>query len=175
MLSNIICDYRELTSYDYQIYRQLGEKATLKIIKKAGHLVHLERPCIYNRCLKEFLVLVHPEVSQKWSTSPTSIFLLEDHGHGSHYIRLMMKLIFSLKVIAETFYNLEAYSSQYMQITEECELKCVFVASFIQKTLALLCILYIIRNNKYMSLSQCSCIIELRLLYDSSKYTFLAT
>ncbi|CAL9755258.1 unnamed protein product [Musa acuminata subsp. burmannicoides] len=47
------------------IKEQLGEKATLKIIKKAGHLVHLERPCIYNRCLKEFLVLVHPEVSQK--------------------------------------------------------------------------------------------------------------
>ncbi|KAK9108864.1 hypothetical protein Sjap_016924 [Stephania japonica] len=33
----------------------LGEKVTLQGIKKAGHLVHLERPCAYNRCLKEFL------------------------------------------------------------------------------------------------------------------------
>ncbi|CAL9084331.1 unnamed protein product, partial [Musa textilis] len=44
---------------------QLGEKATLKTIEKAGHLVHLERPCVYNRCLKEFLMLIHPEVNQK--------------------------------------------------------------------------------------------------------------
>ncbi|KAL6011333.1 hypothetical protein ACLOJK_001779 [Asimina triloba] len=35
--------------------RQLGDKAILQGIKKAGHLVHLERPCVYNRCLKEFL------------------------------------------------------------------------------------------------------------------------
>ncbi|KAH7851442.1 hypothetical protein Vadar_011630 [Vaccinium darrowii] len=34
---------------------ELGEKATLEGIKKAGHLVHLERPCAYNRCLKRFL------------------------------------------------------------------------------------------------------------------------
>uniref|UniRef100_A0A2N9EP37 AB hydrolase-1 domain-containing protein n=1 Tax=Fagus sylvatica TaxID=28930 RepID=A0A2N9EP37_FAGSY len=31
---------------------QLGEKASFQGIKKAGHLVHLERPCVYNRCLK---------------------------------------------------------------------------------------------------------------------------
>ncbi|XP_021638995.2 uncharacterized protein LOC110634345 isoform X2 [Hevea brasiliensis] len=34
---------------------QLGENATFQGIKKAGHLVHLERPCVYNRCLKQFL------------------------------------------------------------------------------------------------------------------------
>ncbi|KAL3630290.1 hypothetical protein CASFOL_023274 [Castilleja foliolosa] len=35
--------------------QQLGEKATFRGIKKAGHLVQLERPCVYNRCLKDFL------------------------------------------------------------------------------------------------------------------------
>ncbi|CAA0839557.1 alpha/beta-Hydrolases superfamily protein [Striga hermonthica] len=39
--------------------QQLGEKTTLQGIKKAGHLVHLERPCVYNRCLKEFLASLH--------------------------------------------------------------------------------------------------------------------
>ncbi|KAL5996105.1 hypothetical protein ACLOJK_026178 [Asimina triloba] len=34
---------------------QLGDKAILQGIKKVGHLVHLKRPCVYNRCLKEFL------------------------------------------------------------------------------------------------------------------------
>ncbi|KAG6773925.1 hypothetical protein POTOM_021269 [Populus tomentosa] len=34
---------------------QLGETATFQGIRKAGHLVHLERPCVYNRCLKRFL------------------------------------------------------------------------------------------------------------------------
>uniref|UniRef100_A0A1D1Y5L0 Epoxide hydrolase 3 n=1 Tax=Anthurium amnicola TaxID=1678845 RepID=A0A1D1Y5L0_9ARAE len=38
---------------------ELGEKATLQSISKAGHLVHLERPCVYNRRLKEFLSIVH--------------------------------------------------------------------------------------------------------------------
>ncbi|KAG2599373.1 epoxide hydrolase 3-like [Panicum virgatum] len=37
---------------------QLGEKTMLQSISKAGHLVHLERPCVYNRCLKEFLASV---------------------------------------------------------------------------------------------------------------------
>ncbi|KAJ8641430.1 hypothetical protein MRB53_018124 [Persea americana] len=36
---------------------QLGDKVMLQGIKKAGHLVHLERPCVYNRCLKEFLAI----------------------------------------------------------------------------------------------------------------------
>ncbi|XP_072968287.1 uncharacterized protein [Typha angustifolia] len=43
---------------------QLGEKTALQSIKKAGHLVHLERPCVFNRHLKEFLANVHAEVSQ---------------------------------------------------------------------------------------------------------------
>lgn len=38
---------------------QLGEKAALQGIKKAGHLVHIERPCVYNRCLKQFLAFVY--------------------------------------------------------------------------------------------------------------------
>ncbi|RCV39411.1 hypothetical protein SETIT_8G222500v2 [Setaria italica] len=37
---------------------QLGEKMMLQSIRKAGHLVHLERPCVYNRCLKEFLASI---------------------------------------------------------------------------------------------------------------------
>ncbi|XP_031254254.1 uncharacterized protein LOC116112232 [Pistacia vera] len=34
---------------------QVGQKATLKAIEKAGHLVNLERPCVYNRELKRIL------------------------------------------------------------------------------------------------------------------------
>ncbi|CAI8609135.1 unnamed protein product [Vicia faba] len=34
---------------------QLGDSTTFEGIKKAGHLVHLERPCVYNRCLKHFI------------------------------------------------------------------------------------------------------------------------
>lgn len=37
---------------------QLGEKTMLQSISKAGHLVHLERPCVYNHLLKEFLASV---------------------------------------------------------------------------------------------------------------------
>ncbi|CAH8357731.1 unnamed protein product [Eruca vesicaria subsp. sativa] len=40
---------------------QLGENATMDIIKKAGHLAHLERPCVYNRRLKKFLTSVYSE------------------------------------------------------------------------------------------------------------------
>ncbi|KAL6846618.1 hypothetical protein ACP4OV_024066 [Aristida adscensionis] len=35
---------------------QLGKKATLRSISKAGHLVQLERPCVFSRCLREFLL-----------------------------------------------------------------------------------------------------------------------
>ncbi|XP_051127256.1 uncharacterized protein LOC127248778 [Andrographis paniculata] len=38
---------------------ELGDNATFEGIKKAGHLVHLERPCVYNRCLKRFLATLH--------------------------------------------------------------------------------------------------------------------
>ncbi|KAK1559149.1 hypothetical protein Q3G72_011183 [Acer saccharum] len=34
---------------------QVGEKATLEAIEKAGHLVNLERPCLYNTRLKKIL------------------------------------------------------------------------------------------------------------------------
>ncbi|XP_045786784.1 epoxide hydrolase 4 isoform X1 [Trifolium pratense] len=34
---------------------QLGDGTTFESIEKAGHLVHLERPCVYNRCLKKFI------------------------------------------------------------------------------------------------------------------------
>ncbi|KAJ4771310.1 alpha/beta-Hydrolases superfamily protein [Rhynchospora pubera] len=40
---------------------KLGEKATIQTIDKAGHLVHLERPCRYNRLLKEYLATVTAE------------------------------------------------------------------------------------------------------------------
>ncbi|KAL0000904.1 hypothetical protein SO802_014685 [Lithocarpus litseifolius] len=35
--------------------RQLGDRATLQYIEKAGHLVEAERPCVYNKHLKEIL------------------------------------------------------------------------------------------------------------------------
>ncbi|WOK98522.1 epoxide hydrolase 4 isoform X1 [Canna indica] len=40
---------------------QLGEKAALESISNAGHLLHIERPCIYNCHLKNFLALVNSE------------------------------------------------------------------------------------------------------------------
>lgn len=39
----------------HDMKEQLGKKTTFEGIKKAGHLVHLERPCAYNRCLKRCL------------------------------------------------------------------------------------------------------------------------
>ncbi|XP_058775730.1 uncharacterized protein LOC131650006 [Vicia villosa] len=39
----------------HKIKERLGNNATIEIIKKAGHMVNVERPCIYNRCLKKFL------------------------------------------------------------------------------------------------------------------------
>ncbi|KAK6150893.1 hypothetical protein DH2020_015825 [Rehmannia glutinosa] len=44
---------------------QLGDNATFQGIKKAGHLVHLERPCLYNKCLKEFLATLHADEAKK--------------------------------------------------------------------------------------------------------------
>ncbi|XP_065010664.1 uncharacterized protein LOC135640290 isoform X2 [Musa acuminata AAA Group] len=44
---------------------QLGEKAILQSIKKAGHLLHVERPCAYNRHLKKFLALVKDEGTEE--------------------------------------------------------------------------------------------------------------
>ncbi|KAL9229871.1 hypothetical protein vseg_005290 [Gypsophila vaccaria] len=48
-----------------QMKEKLGEKATCEGIPKAGHLVHLERPCVYNRCLKRFLASVYFEGETK--------------------------------------------------------------------------------------------------------------
>ncbi|PSS21401.1 Epoxide hydrolase [Actinidia chinensis var. chinensis] len=44
---------------------QLGDKATFQGIKKAGHLVHLERPCVYNRFLKRFLASLNEDEASK--------------------------------------------------------------------------------------------------------------
>ncbi|CAK9152395.1 unnamed protein product [Ilex paraguariensis] len=44
---------------------QLGEKVTFEGIKKAGHLVHIERPCVYNRFLKKFLASLHADEARK--------------------------------------------------------------------------------------------------------------
>lgn len=46
--------------------RELGDNATFRGIPKAGHLVHLERPCVYNRCLKQFLATLHSDAQTKW-------------------------------------------------------------------------------------------------------------
>ncbi|KQJ91456.1 uncharacterized protein LOC100841782 isoform X2 [Brachypodium distachyon] len=42
-----------------RLKEELGEKVTLRSIRKAGHLAQLERPFVYNRCLKEFLARVN--------------------------------------------------------------------------------------------------------------------
>ncbi|KAL1568232.1 putative aminoacrylate hydrolase RutD [Salvia divinorum] len=39
---------------------EVGNKATYESIKKAGHLVHLERPFLYNNCLNHFLDSLPP-------------------------------------------------------------------------------------------------------------------
>lgn len=44
---------------------QLGENATFQGIKKAGHLVHIERPCVYNRRIKQFLASLHEDIWKK--------------------------------------------------------------------------------------------------------------
>ncbi|KAK9990398.1 hypothetical protein SO802_025383 [Lithocarpus litseifolius] len=45
--------------------RQLGENASFQGINNASHLVHLERPCVYSRCLKQFLASLHEDKAQK--------------------------------------------------------------------------------------------------------------
>ncbi|GAY42699.1 hypothetical protein WN944_021065 [Citrus x changshan-huyou] len=46
----------------HNMKEQLGaDHVTFQGIKKAGHLVHLERPCAYNRCLKQFLASLHAD------------------------------------------------------------------------------------------------------------------
>ncbi|XP_020229553.1 epoxide hydrolase 4 [Cajanus cajan] len=43
---------------------QLGDGTTFEGIKKAGHLVHLERPCVYNRCLKHFIASFFASINE---------------------------------------------------------------------------------------------------------------
>ncbi|CAI9777704.1 unnamed protein product [Fraxinus pennsylvanica] len=43
---------------------QLGDNATVEGIEKAGHLVHLERPCVFNRRLNKFLASFHEHANQ---------------------------------------------------------------------------------------------------------------
>ncbi|RLN33755.1 hypothetical protein C2845_PM03G33680 [Panicum miliaceum] len=40
-----------------KLKEQLGERAALRSVSEAGHLVMLERPRAFNRCLREFLLL----------------------------------------------------------------------------------------------------------------------
>ncbi|XWS45423.1 hypothetical protein CRYUN_Cryun15aG0135500 [Craigia yunnanensis] len=49
----------------HNMKEQLGENTTFEGIKKAGHLVHLERPCVYNKCLKHFLASLLAEKKTK--------------------------------------------------------------------------------------------------------------
>ncbi|KAJ0077074.1 hypothetical protein Patl1_36416 [Pistacia atlantica] len=39
----------------WNLKEQVGQNATLKAIEKAGHLVNMERPCLYNKELKRIL------------------------------------------------------------------------------------------------------------------------
>ncbi|KAG4175402.1 hypothetical protein ERO13_A11G183900v2 [Gossypium hirsutum] len=49
----------------HNMKEQLGETTTFEGIQKAGHLVHLERPCVYNSCLKHFLASLYAEQVNK--------------------------------------------------------------------------------------------------------------
>nr|GMD58824.1 epoxide hydrolase 4-like [Ipomoea batatas] len=48
-----------------EMKEKLGSKTTFQGIKKAGHLVHLERPCVYNRFLKQFLASLYGDKPKK--------------------------------------------------------------------------------------------------------------
>ncbi|CAI0392262.1 unnamed protein product [Linum tenue] len=53
----------------HNMKEQLGEKATVESISKAGHLVHLERPCAYNKCLNKILASLHQDDADNNSSS----------------------------------------------------------------------------------------------------------
>ncbi|CAL1360828.1 unnamed protein product [Linum trigynum] len=55
----------------HNMKEQLGEKATVESISKAGHLVHLERPCAYNKCLNKILESLHQDDADNNSSSET--------------------------------------------------------------------------------------------------------
>ncbi|KAL4199244.1 hypothetical protein AMTRI_Chr03g50190 [Amborella trichopoda] len=50
-----------IPNFTQKIQLQFGKQASYQGIKMAGHLVHLERPCIYNRLLKQFLKASFPQ------------------------------------------------------------------------------------------------------------------
>nr|TKW32993.1 hypothetical protein SEVIR_2G203300v2 [Setaria viridis] len=53
---------------------QLVPKAELRSISKAGHLVMLERPRVFNRCLREFLLLLQqPRTTTTTTSSEASL------------------------------------------------------------------------------------------------------
>ncbi|KAF7849302.1 hypothetical protein BT93_L1000 [Corymbia citriodora subsp. variegata] len=49
------------------IKEKLGNKATLECIEKAGHLAMLERPFVYNKCLKRILASIYDKRSNELS------------------------------------------------------------------------------------------------------------
>ncbi|XVF59632.1 hypothetical protein PTKIN_Ptkin07bG0291400 [Pterospermum kingtungense] len=49
----------------HNMKEQLGENTTFEGIEKAGHLVHLERPWVYNSCLKQVLASLLAEKAPK--------------------------------------------------------------------------------------------------------------
>ncbi|KAI6677743.1 hypothetical protein NL676_038539 [Syzygium grande] len=48
-----------------ELKEKLGNKATLECIEKAGHIALLERPFVYNRCLKRILASIYDEKSPR--------------------------------------------------------------------------------------------------------------
>ncbi|KAL3730717.1 hypothetical protein ACJRO7_027706 [Eucalyptus globulus] len=49
------------------IKEKLGNKASLECIEKAGHLAMLERPFVYNKCLKRILASIYDKRSNEFS------------------------------------------------------------------------------------------------------------
>jgi hypothetical protein len=70
-LINQLFNFIEMTIYWLDIdcdNRQLGNRTRLQHIEKAGHLVHMERPFVYNKRLKEILSTLWEEGHKKqWS------------------------------------------------------------------------------------------------------------
>jgi hypothetical protein len=64
---NQLFNYVYWLDFDECDYRQLGDTATLQYIEKAGHLVEMERPFVYNKHLKEILAtLVEDGHKKQW-------------------------------------------------------------------------------------------------------------
>ncbi|KAL3730719.1 hypothetical protein ACJRO7_027708 [Eucalyptus globulus] len=50
-----------------ELKEKLGNKATLQCIEKAGHIALIERPFVFNRCLKRILASIYDERSPDFS------------------------------------------------------------------------------------------------------------